>query len=70
MTSPKLDTLLIHVLDMFRGEVGVCVVNILQKLIEMGNICWIKILSMFWIQIPRLGCADLRMVLLKPVDPV
>ena len=53
-----------------RGKIGVCVVDVLQKLVEMSNICWIKILSTFWIQIPRLGCADLRMVLLKPVDPV
>ena len=69
-TSPKLDTLLVHVPDVFRGEVGVCVINVLQKLVEVGNIHWIEILSVFWIQIPRLGCADLRMALLEPVDPV
>ena len=48
-TSLKLDTLLVHVSDVFRGEVGICVINILQKLIEMRNIHQIEILSMFWI---------------------
>jgi len=47
MTSPKLDTLPVHVSDVFRGEVGVCVVNVLQKLVEVGNIYWIEILSVF-----------------------
>ncbi len=36
----------------------------------MSNICQIEILSVLQIQIPRLGCADLGMALLKPVDPV
>ncbi len=70
VTFPELDTLLIHVPDMFGGEIGVCVVDVLQKLVEMSNICWIEILSVLWIQIPRLGCADLGMVLLELVDPV
>ena len=52
------------------GEAWVCVVDILQKLVEMGNVCWVKILCAFGVQIPRLGCADLRMALLEPVDPV
>jgi hypothetical protein len=55
---------------MFRGEVGVCIINVLQKLVEVGNIRWIEILSTFWIQIPRPGCTDLGMALLEPVDPV
>jgi hypothetical protein len=34
-TSPKLDTLLIHVLDVFGREIGVHVVDVLQKLVEI-----------------------------------
>jgi hypothetical protein len=64
-----LDTLLIHVPDVFRGEVGVHIVDDLQKLVEISNIYWIEILSMLQIQIPRLGCADLGMVFLESVDP-
>jgi len=69
VTSPELDTLLIHVPDVFGGEIGVCIVDVLQKLVEISNIYQIEILSTLRIQIPRLGCADLGMVLLKLVDP-
>ena len=68
-TSPELDTLLIHVSDVFGGEIGVCIIDILQKLVEISNIHWIEILSMLQIQIPRPGCADLGMVFLESVDP-
>ena len=69
VTSSELDTLLIYVPDVFGGEIGVRVIDVLQKLVEMSNICQIEILSTLQIQIPRLGCTDLGMVLLEPVDP-
>ncbi len=69
-TSPELDTLLIHVPDMFRGEIGECVVDVLQKLIEMVNVCGIEVLSTLGVEVPRPGHMDLRMALLKTVDPI
>jgi hypothetical protein len=70
VTFSKLDTLLIYVSDMFRGDIRVSIIDVLQELVEMCDICRIKVLSLLGIQIPRLGCTDLRMVLLKPVDLV
>jgi len=69
-TSPKLDALLIHVPDVFGGESGVGVVDVLQKLVEVVDVHGIEILSSLGVKIPRLGCADLGMVLLEPGDPV
>ena len=69
-TSPKLDALLVHVPDVFRGEIGECVVDVLQKVVEVLDICGIEVLSMLGVEIPRLGRMDLWMVLLEPVDPV
>ena len=68
--SPKLDAFLIHVLDVFRGEIGECVVHVLQKCVKVGNVCRIEILSALRIKVPRPGRADLRVVLLKAVDPI
>ncbi len=69
-TSPELDTLLIHVSDVFRGEIGECVIDALQKLIEMVNVRGIEVLSMLGVEVPRLGHTDLRMALLEMVDPI
>ena len=69
-TSPKLDTLLIHVSDVVRGEIGECVVDALQKLVEMANVYGIEVLSTLRVEVPRLGCIDLRMALLEMVDPI
>jgi hypothetical protein len=69
-TSPKLDALLIHVPDVFRGEIGECVVDVLQKVVEVADVCGIEVLSVLGVEIPRPGHMDLRMGLLKPVDPV
>ena len=55
---------------MFRGDIGVCVIDVLQELVEMCNVCCVEVLSSLGIQIPRPGCADLGMVLLELVDPV
>jgi len=68
--SPKLDALLVHVLDVFGGEIGECVVHILQELVKVCNVCWVEVLGMLWIKIPRLGCTDLWMTLLEPIDPI
>jgi hypothetical protein len=69
-TSPKLDALLIHVLDVLRGEIGEGIINVFQKLIEVEDVCRIEILHTLGVKVPRLGCADLRMVLLEPEEPV
>jgi hypothetical protein len=45
VTSPKLDTLLIHVSDVFREEIGECIINVLQKLIEKVDVRRIEVLS-------------------------
>jgi len=70
VTSPELDALLVHVPDVFRGESGVGIIDVLQKLVEVADVRRIEILSSLGVEIPRLGCADLGMVLLKPGDPV
>ena len=70
MTFPKLDTLLVYVPDVFRGDIRVSIIDVLRELVEMCNICRIKVLSLLRIQIFRLGCTDLRIVLLKLVDLV
>jgi hypothetical protein len=69
VTSPELDTLLIHVSDVFRGEIGECVIDALQKLIEKVDVHGIEVLSALRVKIPQLRCTDLRMALLEPVDP-
>jgi hypothetical protein len=69
-TSPKLDALLVHVSDVFRGEIRECVVDVLQKVVEVADVCGIEVLSMLGVKIPRLRCMDLWMVLLELVDPV
>jgi len=53
----------------FRGEIGECVIDMLQKLIEMADVCGIEVLSTLGVKIPRPGHMDLRMVLLETVDP-
>jgi hypothetical protein len=68
-TSPKLDTLLVHVSDVFRGEIGECIIDVLQKLIEKVDIRGIEVLSVLGVEIPWPRCMDLRMALLEPVDP-
>jgi hypothetical protein len=62
VTFPELDALLVHVPDVFRGEIGECVVDVLQKVVEVLDICGIEVLSALWVEIPRPGCMDLRMV--------
>jgi len=52
VASPKLDALLVHVSDMFRGEIGECVVHVLQKLVKVCNVCWVEVLGALWIKIP------------------
>ena len=69
-TSPELDALLVHVPDVFRGEIRECVVDVLQKVVEVLDICGIEVSSALGVKIPRLGHMDLQMALLKPVDPV
>ena len=69
-TSPKLDALLIHIPDVLRGEIGEGVINVFQKLVEVEDVCRIEILCALGVKVPRLGCMDLRMVLLKPEEPV
>jgi hypothetical protein len=54
----------------FRGEIGKCVVDVLQRVVEVADVCGIEVLSVLGVEIPRLGCMDLRMALLKLVDPV
>jgi hypothetical protein len=70
VTSPKLDALLVHVPDVFRGESGVGIVDVLQKLVEVADVHGIEILSSLGVEIPRPGCTDLGMVLLELGDPV
>ena len=55
---------------MLRGEIGKGVVNVFQKLVEVENIRRIEILCMLGVKVPRLGCVDLRMALLKPEELV
>jgi len=69
-TSPELDALLIHVPDVLRGEIGEGVVNVFQKLVEVEDVRRIEILRALGVEVPRLGCADLRMALLEPGEPV
>ena len=52
MASPKLDALLVHVPDVFGGEIGECVVHVLQELIKVRNVCWVEVLGALWIKIP------------------
>jgi len=68
--SSELDAFLIHVLDVFRGEIRECVVHVLQKCVKVGDVCRIEILSALWIKVPRLGRVDLRVALLEVVDPI
>ena len=69
-TSPELDALLVHVPDVFGGESGVGVVDVLQKLVEVADVRGIEILSSLGVKIPRPECADLGMALLELGDPV
>ena len=65
-----MDAFLIHVSDVFGGEIGECVVHILQELVKVYNVCWVEVLGALQIKIPSLGCIDLRMMLLEPIDPI
>ena len=64
-TSPKLDALLIHVPDVLRGEIGEGIINVFQKLVEVEDVHRIEILCVLGVEVPRPGCVDLRMALLK-----
>jgi len=55
---------------MFRGEIGECVIHVLQELVKVRNICWVEVLGALRIKIPWPGCTDLRMTLLEPIDPI
>ena len=68
-TSPELDTLLVHVPDMFRGEIGECIIDALQKLVEKVDVYGIEVLSVLGVEIPWLRHMDLRMALLELVNP-
>jgi hypothetical protein len=52
----------------FRGEIGECVIDALQKLVEKVDVYGIEVLSVLRVEIPQLRCMNLRMVLLKPVN--
>ena len=44
--------------------------HVLQKLVKVGDVCRIEVLSVLQIKVPRLGRTDLSVALLEAVDPI